>query len=108
MDGWSDEQTDVALSMALVSCGKKFEQTPRNPRTPNNDGQGAALNPRIWITVIAPSAIKTGGKIMQTTIKSDFDAGLPGDWLCCRHSVPQPALPRTAQAVKSRRVMPLN
>lgn len=40
MDGWSDEQTDVALSMALVSCGKKFEQTPRNPRTPNNDGQG--------------------------------------------------------------------
>lgn len=41
MDGWSDEQTDVALSMALVSCGKKFEQTPRNPRTPNNDEQGS-------------------------------------------------------------------
>lgn len=41
MDGWSDEQTDVALSMALVSCGKKFEQTPRNPRTANNDEQGS-------------------------------------------------------------------
>lgn len=40
MDGWSDEQTDVALSMALVACGKKFEQTPRNPRI-NNDEQGA-------------------------------------------------------------------
>ncbi|CAM7840329.1 DUF2213 domain-containing protein [Atlantibacter hermannii] len=42
MDGWSDEQTDVALSMALVACGKKFEQTPRNPRTPNNDEQGGS------------------------------------------------------------------
>lgn len=43
MDGWSDEQTDVALSMALVACGKKFEQTPRNPRTNiNNDEQGEA------------------------------------------------------------------
>lgn len=41
MDGWSDEQTDVALSMALVACGKKFDQTPRNPRTPNNDEQGS-------------------------------------------------------------------
>ena len=42
MDGWSDEQVDVALSMALVACGKKFEQTPRNPRsTVNNDEQGA-------------------------------------------------------------------
>lgn len=40
MDGWSDEQTDVALSMALVACGKKFEQTPRNPRI-NTDEQGA-------------------------------------------------------------------
>lgn len=40
MDGWSDEQTDVALSMALVACGKKFEQTPRNPRTLNTDEQG--------------------------------------------------------------------
>ncbi|VEA77113.1 Uncharacterised protein [Salmonella enterica subsp. arizonae] len=30
MDSWSDEQVDVALSMALVSCGKKFEQKPRN------------------------------------------------------------------------------
>ncbi|EBG7538561.1 hypothetical protein FI959_06200 [Salmonella enterica] len=27
----------VALSMALVSCGKKFEQKPRDPRI-NNDG----------------------------------------------------------------------
>ncbi|OAT17160.1 phage protein [Buttiauxella gaviniae ATCC 51604] len=45
MDGWSDEQTDVALSMALVACGKKFEQTPRNPRTNiNNDEQGEAKN----------------------------------------------------------------
>lgn len=44
MDGWSDEQTDVALSMALVACGKKFEQTPRNPRTPNNDEQGSGAN----------------------------------------------------------------
>ena len=41
MDGWSDEQTDVALSMALVACGKKFEQTPRNPRTTNTDEQGS-------------------------------------------------------------------
>lgn len=40
MDGWSDEQTDVALSMALVACGKKFDQNPRNPRTVNNDEQG--------------------------------------------------------------------
>ncbi|EAO0628857.1 DUF2213 domain-containing protein [Salmonella enterica] len=37
MDSWSDEQVDVALSMALVSCGKKFEQKPRDPRI-NNDG----------------------------------------------------------------------
>lgn len=44
MDGWSDEQNDVALSMALVACGKKFEQTPRNPRTPNNDEQGSGAN----------------------------------------------------------------
>lgn len=41
MDGWSDEQTDVALSMALVVCGKKFEQTPRNPRTTNTDEQAS-------------------------------------------------------------------
>lgn len=40
MDGWSDEQTDVALSMALVACGKKFDQTPRNPRNVNTDEQG--------------------------------------------------------------------
>lgn len=40
MDGWSDEQTDVALSMALVACGKKFDQAPRNPRTINTDEQG--------------------------------------------------------------------
>ncbi|EFO4694459.1 DUF2213 domain-containing protein [Escherichia coli] len=44
MDGWSDEQTDVALSMALVACGKKFEQTPRNPRTTNTDEQGSGAN----------------------------------------------------------------
>ena len=40
MDSWSDEQVDVALSMALVACGKKFEQKPRNPRI-NNDESGA-------------------------------------------------------------------
>lgn len=40
MDGWSDEQTDVALSMALVACGKKFDQTPRNPRNVNTDEKG--------------------------------------------------------------------
>lgn len=42
MDSWTDEQVDVALSMALVACGKKFEQTPRNPRAAvNTDEQGA-------------------------------------------------------------------
>ncbi|MGI1245668.1 DUF2213 domain-containing protein [Raoultella ornithinolytica] len=41
MDSWKDEQVDVALSMALVACGKKFEQIPRNPRPAvNNDEQG--------------------------------------------------------------------
>ncbi|HBA1402969.1 TPA: DUF2213 domain-containing protein [Citrobacter koseri] len=43
MDGWSDEQVDVALSMALVACGKKFEQKPRNPRI-NNDEQNGIKN----------------------------------------------------------------
>lgn len=45
MDGWSDEQVDVALSMALVACAKKFDQTPRNPRgATNTDSRGNATD----------------------------------------------------------------